>query len=270
MNTSHHITHLTPGQRLNRLHPRNKVQLLQQHLRRSLQIHGVKVQTTDPNVLVYDPPTKLRDQRYTYFAHFLVIILHGLERIEEVLRNDGFGEARCSLEAPPSLDWRNAWYDGAGDTNGTDSFDPVDENLHVVEHLRKDDAAACVYLFLEVLELQVTLMRRKEHVLRETSDTNVEVVPILLVNVPDEVDAMCEPTLYRLPLVSVGWWVASKREDVSATILLCFLYVLAQHTFMNGLSRHDVPSMQCPPSPWACWCMLDACKSLFQLDSDMF
>ena len=68
-------THLAPRQRLERLNPVNEVQLLQQHLRPLLEVHGVKVKTFDANIRRKNLPAHVRDKFGAKLPHLLIVIL---------------------------------------------------------------------------------------------------------------------------------------------------------------------------------------------------
>jgi len=226
-------THLPPRQRFNRLHPWNEIELLQQHFRRLLEIHGVKVKPSNTQIFFEYATTHVRDQTQPDRAHFLVVVFVRLEDVQPALGDDNACEARRAHESVPSLDRSNSGDDGDRDPIAPDFVHPADEDIDVVEHLGEDEVAPGVNLLLEVLHLESELVWREEHVLRESGDGDVEVVAVHGANVSDEVNAMDESAFDRLPIVLAQRRVTPQRKNVSAAMSFRLLLSYKTHNFTH-------------------------------------
>ena len=159
------------------------------------------MQPADADVRVEDLAAHICDQLGPDLTDFLVVVLHGLERIKEELRNRDLRKTRRALEAIPGLDGSYSRDDGDRDARGADSLHPVNEKIDVVKHLRENKADASIDLLLEPLHLILELFLGKCHVLWEAGDRDVEVVVVLAADVFDEVNAVHEAAVDGLPLV---------------------------------------------------------------------
>jgi hypothetical protein len=214
---------LSPRKGLNGLDSGNEVQLLKQHLSALLEIHRVEMESTNANISVQDFATHICHQLSADLANLLVVVLHGLEGVEEALGYGNFSEARCALEAVPRLDRRDSRDNGDGDARFTDSLDPTDEEIDVVEHLREDEADAGVDLFFQPSNLVVTLFLGQSHMLREARNSDVEIVVVLAPYVSHEIDTVHESTGDGLPFFLALWRITAQREYVPAPMLFCVL-----------------------------------------------
>jgi hypothetical protein len=151
---------LAPRERLDRLHAGHEPKLLQEHLRRLLEVHGVEMQALDAQLLVVqDPATHVRHELDARRTHALVVVLVRLELVQPRLWDDGLREHRRFFEAVPGLNRRDAGHYGHRDPRGADGFRPADEHVDVVEHLGEDEGAADVDLLFQVLHLPFAFLR---------------------------------------------------------------------------------------------------------------
>jgi hypothetical protein len=126
-------------------------------------------------------------------SNTFVVLLHGQQDIPELLRHNDALTLDPGHKLLPRLNRHDSWNDRHVDSCGTDTLDPVDENVDVVKHLGKDKVGARVDLFLQVFDFLglCILSRRCFRVsLRETSDSYVKVVSVFGTNVFDEIDRL--------------------------------------------------------------------------------
>jgi hypothetical protein len=119
----------------------------------------------------------------------------------------------------PSLDRHDARDDWNCDSGSPDSFRPTNEYFDVVEHLSEYPAASDINFFFEILHLALRFFRRKQDSLREPWDRNVEVVAVLSSDVFNKINAMNKATVNSFPSILSFGWIASKSENVPATVL---------------------------------------------------
>jgi hypothetical protein len=140
------------------------------------------------------------------------------ENVEVRLRNRRLGELGALQEAIPGLDRIDAWNDGNSDPGVSDSLDPIDENLDIVEHLCEDDGCAGINLLLEPLEFLSEFLMGKCHMLWEAWDRDLEVIPMVLSDMSNEIDSVSKATLNSCPGILTSRGVAAKSENVPAAL----------------------------------------------------
>lgn len=145
------------------------------------------------------------------------------EYVQVGLRNRRFGELGALQEAIPGLDRVDAWNDRNSYPRLSYSLYPIDENLHIVEHLCEDDGRAGLDLLLQPLELKSEFLMGKGHMLREPCDCDLEVVPMVLSDMSNKIDSVSKATLNSCPGILTSGGVAAKSENVPAAIYFGFL-----------------------------------------------
>ena len=136
------------------------------------------------------------------------------EYVQVRLRNSRLGELGALQEAIPGLDGIDAWNDGSSYPGLSYSLYPIDENLHIVEHLCEDDGRASLYLLLQPLELKSEFLMGKGYMLWEPCNRDIEVIPMVLSNMSNEIDPVSKATLNSCPGILTGRGVAAKSENV--------------------------------------------------------
>jgi hypothetical protein len=63
------------------------------------------------------------------------------------------------------------------------------------------------------------LLWRKEDVFREAWNRNIEVVPVVFLEVPNEINAVNKATFYGLPYVFPSWRIASEGQNIATPML---------------------------------------------------
>ena len=140
------------------------------------------------------------------------------EYVQVRLRDSRLGELGALEEAIPGLDGIDTWNDGSSDAGVSYSLYPIDENLHIVEHLCEDDGRASLNLLLQPLELKSEFLMGKGHMLWEPCDRNIEVITVMLSNMPNEIDPVSKATLNGCPGILPSRGVATKSEDVPTAV----------------------------------------------------
>lgn len=69
--------------------------------------------------------------------------------------------------------------------------------------------------------------------LGKSSDSNVEIVTIIIANVSDKVDAMYEASFDRFPLILALRRITSQGQDIATTMLLCLLFPHVRSTLLD-------------------------------------
>lgn len=133
------------------------------------------------------------------------------------------GELGALQEAIPGLDGVDARNDGSSYAGLSYSLHPIDENLHIVEHLGEDDRRAGLNLLLQPLELTSEFLIGKGDMLWESCDRDLEVIPVVLSDMSNEIDPMSKATLNRCPGILTSRRVATKSKNVPTTMEFGFL-----------------------------------------------
>lgn len=181
------------------------------------------MKASDPDVFRYNSATNIGNHLGSNLSNLLIVVLMGLQSLKEFWRNDSLSQRCCSHETVPSLNRIDAWYDRNSDACCPNGLDPINEHIHVVEHLGENEVDTDVNLLLEILHLEIAFCWRQELGLRKASNCNIEVIAIVLADVLDEIDAVFEASFYRLPFVLSSRRIASQCENVSTTVCLCVL-----------------------------------------------
>lgn len=178
----------------------------------------------DTEVRIKDFAAHLCDQLCANLSDFLIVVLVGFQGVHKRRRNFDLCKACCLQKPIPSLNRSNARNDGNGYSRCSDCSDPVNKDFDVVEHLCKDEIDTLVDFVLEILHLELTLLWREKLKLGEAGDCYVKVVPVIFMDVSDEIDSMDETTLDGFPLIFACRGVPTKGKDVTAPVLLRFLH----------------------------------------------
>lgn len=198
-----------------------ETQLLEQHSSTLLQVERVDVQSANPDVGGQDVSTHVGDELRADRSNTFVILLHGQQNIPELLRHDDTLTLDPSHKLLPRLNRHDPRDDRHIDSCGSNTLDPVDENVDVVEHLGENEVGAGVDLFLQVLNLlglRILSRRRLGVSLRETGDGDVKVVSVFGTNVFDEIDCLGESSGRGSPVGLTVRGIASESEDVLASV----------------------------------------------------
>jgi len=145
------------------------------------------------------------------------------EYVQVRLRNRRLGELGTLQEAIPGLDGVDARDDGDSYSGLSDSLHPIDENLDIVEHLCEDEGRAGFNLLLQPLELKGEFLRGKGHMLWESCDRDLEVFPVVLSDMSNEIDSVSKAAINSCPCILTGRGVAAKGENVPAAVQFGFL-----------------------------------------------
>ena len=164
----------------------------------------------DIQVRVKDCPAHVGYKPNAKLSHLLVIVLDRFQDVQEVLWDDGIRHPRSFLETVPVLDGHDTWDDRHCDTRLSDSFHPTDEEIHVEEHLGEDPGASEVDFCLEVFEFFLELLGGEKGVFWKAGNSHVEVVTVVSLDMPNEVDSVDKTSLDRLPDLLPGRRVPPK------------------------------------------------------------
>ena len=168
------------------------------------------------------------DELDTNLPNFLVVVLVRLKGVQERLRNFRLCQSSSLLESIPRLDRGYTRNNGNSDTSSTNGLHPVQEDIDIVEHLRKDEIGTGIDLFFEPLDLLSEFIWRKQLLLWEPSNGNVEVVAVNVSDVLHEINTVNETTFDGFPFFFSCWWVSTKSQDVTTTMLFGFLQILGK------------------------------------------
>jgi len=177
------------------------------------------VEAVDIQVGVQDCPAHIGYELDAKLSHFLVVVPDRFQDVQEMLRDDGIRHPRGLLKTVPVLDGHDAWDDRDCDAGLSNSLHPTDEDIHVKEHLGEDPRAAEVGLCLEVLYFYLELFWGEEDVFRKAGNSNIEVVAVVFLDVPNEVNPMGKATFHCLPNFFPDWRVPSKSQNVATPVL---------------------------------------------------
>lgn len=219
----HQAAYLTPWKRFNSLDAGNQVQLLQNHLGALLQVHSVKVESTDVVRRRQDISAHLGNEPDPDLPDFFIVVLVRFQRVDVPLWDGRLTELRRPNKPVPSLNRGDSGDDWNRDTGFSHGSDPSEEDVNVVEHLSEDQGSAGVDFFFEPAHLGGEFCWRQVDVLRETGDGDFKVVVVLGTDVANEVDAVDETAFYGGPLVLSRWRVTTQGENVATPAPLCFL-----------------------------------------------
>lgn len=153
-----------------------------------------------------------------YFSDLLIVGLVRAEQVHVRLGNRRFRELGALQEAIPGLDGIDARDDGDSDSGLSDSLYPIDENLYIVEHLCEDERRAGFNLLFQPLELKSEFLRGQGHMLWEPCDRDLEVIPVMLPNMSNEINSVTKASLNGCPGILTSRRVSSKSEDVPAAM----------------------------------------------------
>ena len=128
------------------------------------------------------------------------------------------GELGALKEAIPGLDGIDAWNDGSSYPGLSYSLHPINENLHIVEHLGEDDGPAGLNLLLQPLELLSEFLIGEGNMLWESCDCDLEVIPVVLSDMSNEIDPVSKATLNGCPGILPSRGVATKSENGPTTM----------------------------------------------------
>lgn len=117
------------------------------------------MQALDTDVRGEDASAEVRDESCANLSHFLVVVFVWLQLVQERLRHRDLRKEGRFLEAIPRLHGHDAGDDRDGNAGSACRLHPLDEHVHVVEHLREDEVGAGVDLRLEVSHLPLPLIR---------------------------------------------------------------------------------------------------------------
>lgn len=175
------------------------------------------MQASNPNVGREDLSTHVGDKLRTDRSNAFIVFLYGKQDVPKLLWNDNAFPLDPGHKFLPRLNRHDPRNDRHIDPRRSNTPDPVDENVNVVKHLRKDEIRAGVDLLLQVLDLLglcVLTRSRLGMTLRESSDGDVKVVSVFGTDVLDEVDRFGESAGRRGPVGLAVWRVTSECENV--------------------------------------------------------
>jgi hypothetical protein len=171
------------------------------------------------NTRLNQPPAQFSNEALANLTHFDIVVLDWLQGISPVL----WDVAICPLcppqESSMCVDGHDAWDDGDVDTLGANFVDPVQKDVHVVEHLGHDEGGAGIHLFFEVINELIDVVVVVA-ALRVARHANVEVVAVFLADIDDQVLCIAEASSSGLPLLPLAGRVSSEREYVCAAGLV--------------------------------------------------
>ncbi len=117
-------------------------------------------------------------------------------------RDDNLFALDPGLELVPVLNRHDPRNNRDGDASGAHASHPVEKDVGIVEHLRKDEFGASVHLVLQPRHLLLPTFRRVGRLkvaLRESGNGDAKVARVVFVNVSNEIDGVHESARGRLP-----------------------------------------------------------------------
>ncbi|RUS32118.1 hypothetical protein BC938DRAFT_476252 [Jimgerdemannia flammicorona] len=153
----------------------------------------------------------------------LVVVLDGLEVVPDLLRDVVIVERSHTLQEVVRLDREHRRKDRNRDPHTTRTIHELQEDVRVHEQLRDDQVRTSVDLLLEEEDvfLQVTVVHVAFRVTfgvegRGGVSRDPEPIPILLLDVLDQIDRVLESIITSLPLCLSSGRVTTQRQDVAA------------------------------------------------------
>src|SRR6266536_2062706 len=143
-----------------------------------------------------------------------------------------FGPVRSSHERGISLNRHDAWNDRNGDPSLAALLYPRNEYICIVAHLGDHKRCYGVNLLFQMIneEIHVPMIVTS---FRISSNTNIEMIPICVPYVFDQIPRIPEILIASLPFFLVSRRVSSKRQDIGTPCLKRILQCLIDLIFLH-------------------------------------
>src|SRR5690242_2261650 len=97
---------------------------------------------------IYQPPAHVRNKLTSNLTNLNIVVLDRLQCLSPICRDLAASPVGSAQESGVGMDRHDARNDGYINALSTYFFDPVQENICIVEHLGDDKGRTCVNLLL--------------------------------------------------------------------------------------------------------------------------
>jgi hypothetical protein len=174
--------------------------------------------------------------------NLLVVVLDRFKAAKDLFGNLSLRELKHLVETIITKDRHDTRDNKARNTGLATVVHPLIKNLIFKEQLSDNEVSACINFLLQELDV-VLAWRGLQMDLWVSSNSDTEVVAVLLLDEANQVNCVIESVLIVDPVSSTSWWVTPQRQNISNSELLClvqaFNNLFACHKWASHM-HHDV------------------------------